>query len=168
VICADFATDERAAAARAAAARAAMSHIGPAVVFPLGAPTGRRGVLTIGRRHGRAPFRAAEASFVAAFAAQAGVALELAASRAEAERLSVYQDRDRIARDLHDLVIQRLYATGMSLQATMPMIGRPEVADRVSRAVDSMDETIKEIRGAIFALQARDAEVQRDPGADSP
>jgi signal transduction histidine kinase len=48
----------------------------------------------------------------------------------------------------------------------MPMIGRPEVADRVSRAVDSMDQTIKEIRGAIFALQARDAEVQRDPGSD--
>ena len=89
MICADFATDERAAAA----ARAAMSHIGPAVVFPLGAPTGRRGVLTIGRRHGRAPFRAAEASFVAAFAAQSGVALELAASRAEAERLRSGADR---------------------------------------------------------------------------
>ena len=69
----------------------------------------------------------------------------------------MYQDRDRIARDLHDLVIQRLYATGMSLQGTMPMISRPEVADRVTRAVDEMDETIKEIRGAIFALQARDA-----------
>ena len=123
-------------------------------------------MLTIGRRHGRAPFPAVEASFAASFAAQAGVALELAASRAEAERLSVYQDRDRIARDLHDLVIQRLYATGMSLQATTPMISRPEVADRVNRAVDAMDETIKEIRGAIFALQARDAEAQRDPRAD--
>jgi signal transduction histidine kinase len=162
VISTDFAADERAATA----ARAAMSHIGPAVVFPLGAPSGRRGVLTIGRRHGRVPFPAAEASFAASFAAQAGVALELAASRAEAERLSVYQDRDRIARDLHDLVIQRLYATGMSLQATTPMISRPEVADRVTRAVDAMDQTIKEIRGAIFALQARDAEAERDPSAD--
>jgi two-component system, NarL family, sensor histidine kinase DevS len=148
----DFAGDERAAAA----ARAAMSHLGPAVVFPLGAPDSRRGVLTIGRRHGREPFPPTEAAFAASFAAQAGVALELAASRAEAERLSVYQDRDRIARDLHDLVIQRLYATGMSLQGTMPMIGRPEAADRVSRAVDDMDQTIREIRGAIFALQARD------------
>jgi signal transduction histidine kinase len=108
----------------------------------------------------------AEASFAAAFAAQAGIALELAASRAETERLLVYQDRDRIARDLHDLVIQRLYATGMSLQGTMPMISRPEVADRVSRAVDAMDETIREIRGAIFALQARDDEAQEDPRAD--
>jgi signal transduction histidine kinase len=59
-------------------------------------------------------------ALVASFAAQAGVALELAARRAEAERLSVYEDRDRIARDLHDLVIQRLYATGMSLEVLRP------------------------------------------------
>ena len=159
---ADFADDERASTA----ARAAMSQVGPAVLFPLGAPGSRRGVLTIGRRHGRTPFPTAEAAFAASFAAQAGVALELAASRAEAERLSVYQDRDRIARDLHDLVIQRLYATGMSLQGTMPMIGRPEIADRVSRAVDDMDQTIREIRGTIFALQARDAAGPSDPRAD--
>jgi signal transduction histidine kinase len=78
-------------------------------------------------------------------------------SRAEAERLSLYQDRDRIARDLHDLVIQRLYATGMSLEGTMPMITRPQVASRITNAVDAMDETIKDIRATIFALQAHDA-----------
>jgi two-component system, NarL family, sensor histidine kinase DevS len=159
---ADFAADERASTA----ARAAMSQVGHAALFPLGAPGRRRGVFTIGRRHGRKPFPQAEMDFAASFAAQAGVALELADSRAEAERLSVYQDRDRIARDLHDLVIQRLYATGMSLQGTMPMIGRSEVADRVTRAVDAMDETIREIRGAIFALQARDTEELPDPRAD--
>src|SRR5205823_13312199 len=68
---------------------------------------------------------------------------------------SVLEDRDRIAQDLHDLVIQRLYATGMSLQGTMPMITRPEVASRITNAVDAMDETIKEIRSTIFQLQAR-------------
>jgi signal transduction histidine kinase len=94
---------------------------------------------------------------VASFAAQAGVALELDASRADNERLSLYQDRERIARDLHDLVIQRLYATGMSLEGTMPMITRPEVASRISSAVDAMDETIKDIRSTIFALQAHEA-----------
>jgi signal transduction histidine kinase len=94
---------------------------------------------------------------VASFAAQAAVALELAASRSEAERLSLYEDRDRIARDLHDLVIQRLYATGMSLEGTMPMISKPEVASRITHAVDAMDETIKDIRATIFELQARDA-----------
>jgi signal transduction histidine kinase len=162
VTSADFAADERAAAV----ARAAMSQIGPAIVFPLGVPGNVRGVLTIGRRHGASPFAPAQADMVASFAAQAGVALELAGSRAEAERLSLYEDRDRIARDLHDLVIQRLYATGMSLEGTMPMITRPEVASRITNAVDAMDETIKEIRTAIFALQARDTAVRPDLRGD--
>ncbi len=149
---ADFAADERAAQA----ARGAMSQIGPAELFPLGAPGNVRGVLTVGRLRGAAPFPPALADVVASFAAQAGIALELAASRDEAARLSLYEDRDRIARDLHDLVIQRLYATGMSLEGTMPMITRPEVASRITNAVDAMDETIKDIRATIFALQARD------------
>ena len=148
----DFATDGRAARA----ARGAMSQIGPAVVFPLGAPGNVRGVLTVGRRHGAPPFPQVLADVVASFAAQAGVALELDARRVEAERLSLYEDRDRIARDLHNLVIQRLYATGMSLEGTMPMITKPEVASRITHAVDAMDETIKDIRATIFALQSPD------------
>jgi signal transduction histidine kinase len=162
VISADFAADERASAA----ARGAMSQIGPAIVFPLGVPGNVRGVLTVGRRHGAASFPPAQADVVAAFAAQAGVALELAASRTEAQRLSLYEDRDRIARDLHDLVIQRLYATGMSLEGTMPMITRPEVASRITNAVDAMDLTIKDIRATIFELQARDAADESDLRAD--
>ena len=157
-----FATDERASAT----ARGAMSQIGPAILFPLGAPGNVRGVLTVGRRHGAPSFPDAQADVVASFAAQAGVALELAASRAEAERLSLYEDRDRIARDLHDLVIQRLYATGMSLEGTMPMITRPEVASRITNAVDAMDETIKDIRATIFALQARGIDDRPDLRGD--
>jgi signal transduction histidine kinase len=149
----DFAADERASQA----ARGAMNQIGPAVLFPLGVPGNVRGVLTVGRRHGAAAFPQAQVDVAASFAAQAGVALELAASRAEAERVSLYEDRDRIAQDLHDLVIQRLYATGMSLQGTMPMISRPEVASRITNAVDAMDDTIKDIRATIFALQSHDA-----------
>jgi len=152
VTCADFAADERASAA----ARGAMSQIGPAIVFPLGPAGNVRGVLTVGRLHDAAPFPPAHAEVVASFAAQAGIALELAARRADAERLSLYEDRDRIARDLHDLVIQRLYATGMSLEGTVPLVTRPEVASRISSAVDAMDETIKDIRSTIFALQTRD------------
>lgn len=158
----DFAADER----TAEPARAAMSHLGPAVVFPLGAPGNVRGVLTVGRRHGAAPFPQPQADVVASFAAQAGVALELAARRADAMRLSLYADRDRIARDLHDQVIQRLYATGMSLQGVMPMVTRPEVAGRITSAVDAMDETIKDIRATIFALQARDEAAQPDLRAE--
>ncbi|HLH81924.1 MAG TPA: GAF domain-containing protein [Trebonia sp.] len=147
----DFAADER----TAEVARLHMGHIGPAVLFPLGAPGNVRGALTVGRRQGGPPLSADATSVVASFAAQAGVALELAARRADAEQLSVLEDRERIARDLHDLVIQRLYATGMSLEATMPMANRPEVADRIRNAVDAMDDTIKDIRATIFALQAR-------------
>jgi signal transduction histidine kinase len=147
----DFAADER----TAEPTRLPMTHIGPAVLFPLGARGNVHGVLTVGRRHGGLPLSAAAVSVVAGFAGQAAVALELAARRADAEQLSVLEDRDRIARDLHDLVIQRLYATGMSLEGTMPMATRREVADRIRNAVDAMDDTIKDIRATIFALQAR-------------
>lgn len=90
---------------------------------------------------------------VESFAAQAAVTLVLAESQREHERLAIYEDRDRIARDLHDLVIQRLFATGMSLQGALRLGDVSEgVEDRISRAVDELDETIREIRQTIFAL----------------
>ena len=147
----DFAGDAR----TADAVRGPMGHIGPAAIFPLGVPGDVRGVLTVGRHRGGLLFPQATADVIASFAAQAGVALELAARRRDAERLSLFEDRDRIARDLHDLVIQRLYATGMSLEGTVPMISKPEAGARVRNAVDAMDETIKDIRATIFALQSR-------------
>jgi len=147
----NFAVDPR----TADVTRQPMGHLGPAVLFPLGTPGNVRGVLTVGRAQGRPPLAPGAISVVAAFAAQAAIALALADSRADAERLSVFEDRDRIARDLHDLVIQRLYATGMSLEGTMTMITKHEVADRVRNAVDAMDDTIRDIRGTIFALQSR-------------
>ncbi|HYZ54196.1 MAG TPA: GAF domain-containing protein [Streptosporangiaceae bacterium] len=148
---ADLAGDRR----TAVSVRGPMGHIGPAVLFPLGAAGDVRGVLTVGRRRGGLPFPPETADVVGSFAAQAGIALELVARRRDAERLSLLEDRERIARDLHDLVVQRLYATGMSLEGTVAMIDRPEVAARVRRAVDAMDETIRDIRAAIFALQSR-------------
>ena len=128
--------------------------LGWAILLPLGAPGNVRGVLTVGRDPGSLPFPQQAIEMVTTFAAQAGIALELAQHRHDSERLAVLQDRDRIARDLHDLVIQRLYATGMSLQGTAPLITRPDVADRVSSAVDALDETIREIRSTIFSLQS--------------
>lgn len=87
------------------------------------------------------------------FASQVAVTVSLAQSRGEAERLAVYEDRDRIARDLHDLVIQRLFATGMMLQGALRSSEIPsDVRERLSRSVDELDETIKEIRQTIFAL----------------
>jgi signal transduction histidine kinase len=148
-----------------AAMRGAMAHIGHVVLFPVGPHGNVRGVLMVARRVGGPPFPPGATALVGSFAAQAGVALELAARRAEAERLSVYEDRDRIARDLHDLVIQRLYATGMSLEGMLPLVARPEVRDRIGNAVDAMDQTIKEIRSSIFALQARGAAREATPRA---
>ena len=92
-------------------------------------------------------------SVAESFAAQAAVNIVLAEARRERERLSIYEDRDRIARDLHDLVIQRLFATGMQLQGATRHPDLPDdVRDRIGRAVDDLDETIREIRQTIFAL----------------
>jgi signal transduction histidine kinase len=93
---------------------------------------------------------------VSNLAAQASVALELAERRREMERYAVFEDRDRIARDLHDLVIQRLFATGMQLEGATRLI--PERPDEASRrvlgAVDDLDATIRELRSTIYSLQA--------------
>jgi signal transduction histidine kinase len=145
----DFGHDQRVAGA----AREHMP-LGPAIILPLGAPGDVRGVFTVGRDIGAMPLPPQAVEMVSTFAAQAGIALELAEHRSDSERLAILQDRDRIARDLHDLVIQRLYATGMSLQGAMPLLTRPEAVNRVSSAVDALDETIGEIRSAIFSLQA--------------
>jgi signal transduction histidine kinase len=146
----DFGHDDR-------VAKVAREHmnLGPAILVPLGGAGNVRGVLTAGRRPGAMPLPPAAAEMLVTFASQAGIALELAEHRRQAERVAVFEDRDRIARDLHDLVIQRLYATGMSLQGTVGLIGSPEAANRVSVAVDALDETIREIRSSIFELQAR-------------
>ena len=89
-------------------------------------------------------------------AAAAGVAIENARLHARVAELALFEDRERIARDLHDTVIQRLFATGLSLQGTGALIRRePETAvARIEAAVDDLDETVKHIRTAIFALEA--------------
>jgi signal transduction histidine kinase len=147
---ADFSHDER-----VAVVTRERVNLGPAVLVPLGTAGNVRGVLTAGRRPGAKPLAPAAADMLVTFATQAGIALELAEHRRQAERVAVFEDRDRIARDLHDLVIQRLYATGISLQGAVGLIGAPEVANRVSLAVDALDETIRDIRTSIFELQAR-------------
>ena len=151
VVLEDFGHDERVAGA----AREHMPlGVGQAIILPLGAPGDVRGVFTVGRDPGAMPLAHEAVEMVQTFAAQASIALELAEHRQDAERLAIFQDRDRIARDLHDLVIQRLYATGMSLQGAMPLLARPEAVTRVSSAVNALDETIREISSAIFSLQS--------------
>ena len=125
---------------------------GSALLVPLGGEGATRGVVVLTTAPATDPVRASAVDELSAFAAHATLALEVAERRRDAERLVVYEDRDRIARDLHDLVIQRLFATGMQLESAARFVDRPEAAARVRRAVDDLDTTIREIRSTIYAL----------------
>ena len=126
--------------------------VGSALLVPLGAKAAARGVLVLTTPVGAPPLAGGAVHDIHAFAAQAALGLEVAERRRDAERLGVLEDRDRIARDLHDLVIQRLFATGMQLESAARLVERPEAATRVRRAVDDLDTTIREIRSTIYAL----------------
>ncbi|NEC91042.1 GAF domain-containing sensor histidine kinase [Streptomyces sp. SID12501] len=131
--------------------------LGPAVAVPIGTgDEGPRGVVLLARKVGQPVFSATETETLQSFAGQAAVAMELAERRKDAEAVAVLMDRDRIARDLHDLAIQRLFATGMTLQSAGRFIEHEEAAERVVRAVDDLDETIKIIRSTIFGLRTRE------------
>ncbi|BFO16092.1 two-component system sensor histidine kinase [Streptomyces sp. KM77-8] len=130
--------------------------LGPAVAVPIGSGDEARGVVLLVRRSGGREFSGKETEPLQVFAAQAAVAMELAERRADAEQIALLEDRDRIARDLHDLAIQRLFATGMTLQSAGRRVQDPMASERILRAVDDLDETIKIIRSTIFGLRARD------------
>jgi signal transduction histidine kinase len=102
------------------------------------------------------PFTDADEELVVALASAAGVAIENARLHERVQELALLRDRERIARDLHDTVIQRLFATGLGLQGLARLVDSAEVADRIQGAVDDLDTTIREIRSAIFELQAHE------------
>ncbi|MFF0562010.1 GAF domain-containing protein [Streptomyces sp. NPDC004266] len=129
---------------------------GPAVAVTVGTKERLSGVLILARRRARSPFVGAEIAALPGFAGQAALALELADRRRDAEQVSLLEDRDRIARDLHDLAIQRLFATGMTLQSARRFVEHPEAVERLTRAVDDLDATIKIIRSTIFGLREHD------------
>jgi signal transduction histidine kinase len=127
---------------------------GPTVAIPLLAFERPLGALTISRAEGGAGFTPAELEMAADFARQASVAVELARGRADRQRLELVEDRNRIARDLHDHVIQRLFGSGMTLQAiasTAPEATRAAIAEQV----EAIDTAISEIRTAVFTLTSR-------------
>jgi signal transduction histidine kinase len=131
---------------------------GPAMMLPLQSGGRVLGALVTPRGRGARPFTRSERTLASQFASQAALALMMAEAQRDRERLAVYEDRDRIARDLHDLVIQRLFATGMMLESAQRRSVVPEVRQGVGKAVDELDVTIQEIRTAIFALQRGPAE----------
>ena len=146
----DFATDERVAWPVRQLAR-----LGPAVAVPLGVPGDVHGVMIAARQSGSQPMPPAAVQMVATFAIQAGVADQAGRGTAVAERVALSEDRDRIARDLHDLVIQRLFASGMALESSLRLIDSDIASKRVRRVVDELDTTIREIRTAIYTLHTR-------------
>ncbi|WJK44091.1 GAF domain-containing sensor histidine kinase [Solwaraspora sp. WMMA2056] len=126
---------------------------GPAVVSPLTVADTMHGVLVVAHRADADVPADGELPLLASFAGQAALAMERARAQEERELLVVLEDRERIARDLHDVVIQRLFATGLQLQSAMPLTGRPEIGQRINAAVDDLDSTIRDIRRAIFELR---------------
>jgi signal transduction histidine kinase len=138
--------------------------MGPVVAVPMGAGDGVHGVLLLARRERRAPFTETETAPLASFSGQAAVAMELAERRRAAEQVALLEDRDRIARDLHDLAIQRLFATGMTLQSAVRFVQHQEASERLLRAVDDLDETIKIIRSTIFGLRSHGSGPSRRQG----
>jgi signal transduction histidine kinase len=130
-----------------------LGTIGPAVFVPLGSsgPGAEAvGALTVARAVGAAPFVARDVAVVGHFAAQAGVVIQREHSRRDHHRLALLEDQERIARDLHDTVIQRLFATGLSLQGATRLIKDDEARRRVEAAVDDLDLTVRHIRTVIF------------------
>ena len=129
-------------------------RVGPVMVVPLLGTERNRGALALGRRQGRHRFAQADLEMATAFANHAAVALELADARADQQRMVLLEDRDRIARDLHDHVIQRLFAAGLTLQGIA--VGLPPgPAERVGAIVGDIDSTIAQIRTSIFGLRGQ-------------
>lgn len=131
-------------------------HCGPLMLLPLTRDGRTLGILALPRAPESAPYSVPERVMATEFAQQAALALVLAEAQRDREQLAVYEDRDRIARDLHDLVIQRLFAVGMILTGAQRATS-PDAQERAAAAIDTatreLDATIQEIRTAIFALQ---------------
>jgi signal transduction histidine kinase len=127
---------------------------GPALTVSLGATNRASGLLLALRAKGGDPFALEQVPMLASFADQTALALEIVDKQRTQRQLDLLADRDRIAGDLHDHVIQRLFATGMSLQGGIRRVTDPEARRRVIRAVEQLDETVREIRTTIFDLHS--------------
>jgi signal transduction histidine kinase len=138
---------------RAAAVIELTATFGPGMIAPLGDAPGR-GLLAVLRSFGREPFSAEQLGLLSGFAAQAAVVLDLARARQRDRSMQVQSDRDRIARDLHDHVVQRIFATALSLDRLGRSLepGQADIAARLSRSVDELHGTIVRIRTTIFEL----------------
>ncbi len=127
----------------------------PAIVMPLRANNTVLGVIAVARNAEQPPFDTGYLELVSNFADHAAIALTLAYARERQQELSVLSDRERIAHNLHDQVIQRLFAMGMDLQGTIARVHSPPAIQRLTQTVDDVQDIINEIRTTIFNLQGR-------------
>jgi signal transduction histidine kinase len=126
--------------------------LGAVLAVPLQAREDLLGVLILGNRRYRRPFSALDIEMATTFAGQAAVAVEFGRAQADRERLRIVEERERIARDLHDIVIQRLFATGLRLESLAESLPAPS-GEHVREATSELDRTIDDIREAIFSLR---------------
>lgn len=132
-----------------------LGGIGLVLAVPFAPSVHATGTLSLAwTTHNEDVYYALDTRLVSSYADRAALAMQLSEAREDKRRLDLFEDRDRIGRDLHDLVIQRLFAVGLGLQGATRMVDRPEVAERLERAVDDLDATIKDIRRAIFGLSS--------------
>jgi signal transduction histidine kinase len=129
----------------------------PPMATFLGVPVRVRGEvfgnLYLTEKRGGEVFTDVDEELVVALAAAAGIAIQNARLLERLHEATLLEERDRIARDLHDKVIQRLFATGLTLQGAARLSLRPEVASRLEQAVLDLDDTVREIRTTIFQLE---------------
>jgi signal transduction histidine kinase len=130
-----------------------VGHYGPAVFVPLRAPGGVIGTLMVARTKGGKAFNRHTAQVVESFAGAASVAVQYDRAQSEVRRLGLLEERERIAKELHDGIIQSLFAVGMSLQGTALMTANPETTARIERAVEELDVVIRDLRNYIFGLR---------------
>jgi signal transduction histidine kinase len=130
-----------------------LGHVGPAIFVPLRVGGRATGTLMVANTKGRGQFDARTISLVETFADQASVAIEYGRAQADLRRLELMDERERIAKELHDGIIQSLFAVGMGLQGTALMAGSPETAARIEGAVGELDRVIRDLRNYIFGLR---------------
>jgi signal transduction histidine kinase len=129
--------------------------------LPLGVDDPLTGVLLAVRGPGSPTFTEDELQLVSTFADQAALALQRAETQSTRRELEVLADRDRIARDLHDHVIQRLFAVGLALNGIQRRVKPPELAGRVNIQINELDQIIRDIRTVIFDLQTEPDDAPR-------
>jgi GAF domain-containing protein len=149
VLVADLSTDPR---VRIAADQ--RTDVGATVVAPIASDRGVVGALIVAKATENGSFQRADVDMIGGFAGQAALALELAEARRDSERLRLLEDRQRIGEDLRHSVIERLFAVGLSIQAIAGRVGDPDLKGLITQRVEELDDIIRDVRAAVFALRS--------------